>query len=89
MYFRREVLAVRRRERHKSTEEAIGVAIEMRHSDKTRSLGGGMKRFDQLLDVKGEEEGKVEQNSSPKHIDPTEIENTAEKKHRLCHGSAL
>ena len=48
-----------------------------------------MKRFDQLLDVKSEEEGKVEQNSSPKHVDPTEIENTAEKKHRLCHGSAL
>lgn len=48
-----------------------------------------MKRFDQLLDVKAEEEGKGEQNSSPKLVDPTEIENTAEKKHCFCHGSAL
>lgn len=45
-----------------------------------------MKRFDQLLDVKAEEEGKGEQN---KLVDPTERENTAEKKHCLCNGSAL
>lgn len=41
MYFRREVLAVRRRERHSSTEEAFGVAIEKRHSDRPEVLAVG------------------------------------------------
>lgn len=41
MWFRREVLAVRRRERCESTEEAIGVAIDKRRADRPEFLAVG------------------------------------------------
>lgn len=41
MWFRRGVLAVRRRERRESTEEAIGVSIDKRCADRPEFLAVG------------------------------------------------